>query len=139
MRKSPPQILEAGRIRQGLLASETGAMHGRFVVDAPFSRYKLQIMSSGEYHARKYFDGESEQAEQLKDLAAWEHVSVSVKGKKFCPTWDEMCFVKDLFWEKNECVIQFHPPDAVYVNLAVGCLHLWKPPYATPTPPIVTV
>ena len=54
----------------------------------------------------------------------WEHVSVSLK--KRCPTWDEMCLVKDLFWAEDECVVQFHPPKAEYVNCHPYCLHLWK-------------
>jgi len=54
----------------------------------------------------------------------WEHVSVSMKNR--CPAWEEMCMVKDIFWEKNECVVQFHPPENDYVNLHPFCLHLWK-------------
>lgn len=38
----------------------------------------------------------------------WEHVSVSFASR--CPTWDEMCEVKDIFWTPEECVVQYHPP-----------------------------
>jgi hypothetical protein len=55
----------------------------------------------------------------------WEHVSVSRPDR--CPTWDEMCRVKRLFWEPDECVVQFHPPESEYVNVHRHCLHLWKP------------
>lgn len=55
----------------------------------------------------------------------WEHVSVSLKHR--CPNWDEMCFIKSLFWEDDECVVQFHPPKKEYVNVHPHCLHLWKP------------
>lgn len=54
----------------------------------------------------------------------WEHVSVSFNHR--CPTWDEMCIVKDIFWNKDECVIQFHPPEESYVDMHKYCLHLWK-------------
>ena len=54
----------------------------------------------------------------------WEHVSVSLPNR--CPTWDEMCKVKDLFWDKNQTVIQFHPPEGEYVNNCGFCLHLWR-------------
>jgi hypothetical protein len=37
-----------------------------------------------------------------------------------------MCFVKDLFWDEEECVVQFHPPKSKYVNHHTRCLHLWK-------------
>lgn len=59
------------------------------------------------------------------DGAGWEHVSVSRTDR--CPTWDEMCQVKDLFWDEDDCVIQFHPPRSEYVNNHPYCLHLWRP------------
>jgi len=59
------------------------------------------------------------------DQAGWEHVSVSRKDR--CPTWDEMCAVKDLFWTEEDAVVQFHPPRSNYVNNHPFCLHLWKP------------
>jgi hypothetical protein len=62
------------------------------------------------------------------ELAGWEHVSVSVvthKGTRL-PTWNEMCRVKDLFWEDTETVVQFHPPKADYVNTHPHVLHLWR-------------
>lgn len=39
----------------------------------------------------------------------WEHVSVSYKNR--VPTWDEMCKIKDMFWNDDECVVQYHPPE----------------------------
>lgn len=54
----------------------------------------------------------------------WEHVSVSLARR--CPTWEEMCMVKDIFWGEEECVVQFHPPRSEYVNRHPYCLHLWK-------------
>jgi hypothetical protein len=61
------------------------------------------------------------------DGMGWEHVSISPIGVKRCPTWEEMSFVKALFWEANDCVIQFHPPQSDYVNNHPYCLHLWRP------------
>lgn len=61
----------------------------------------------------------------------WEHVSVTLGSKKRevdrCPTWEEMCFVKDFFWDKEDPVMQFHPPASEYVNQHKHCLHLWRP------------
>jgi hypothetical protein len=54
----------------------------------------------------------------------WEHVSVS--GNRRVPNWQEMCFVKDLFWAEEECVMQLHPPKSEYVNCHPFCLHLWR-------------
>jgi len=60
------------------------------------------------------------------DQSGWEHVSVSLDRNR-CPTWDEMCFVKSLFWDDDDCVIQFHPPKSDYVNIHKYVLHLWRP------------
>lgn len=68
------------------------------------------------------------------DGGGWEHVSVSRKDR--CPTWDEMCAIKDMFFDAEECVVQYHPPKSDYVNLHPYCLHLWKPTFAeVPRPP----
>lgn len=56
--------------------------------------------------------------------AGWEHVSVSRKDRP--PTWDEMCQVKALFWDAEDCVVQYHPPKTEYVNNHPHCLHLWS-------------
>jgi hypothetical protein len=56
----------------------------------------------------------------------WEHVSVSTQRGKRIPNWQEMCFVKNLFWAPEECVVQFHPPASRYVNNYSVVLHLWR-------------
>ena len=63
---------------------------------------------------------------QASDGLGWEHVSVSL-NKNRCPTWDEMCIVKDLFWDAEDCVIQFHPPKDDNISMHKYCLHLWRP------------
>lgn len=75
----------------------------------------------------------------------WEHVSVSVvsvygaSGTRI-PFWGEMCQVKDLFWNGDETVVQYHPPKSDYVNCHPHTLHLWKPWGAElPRPPKVMV
>ena len=55
----------------------------------------------------------------------WDHVSVSRASR--CPDWNDMCRVKDLFFEAEECVVQYHPPRSTYKNVHKFCLHLWKP------------
>ena len=71
----------------------------------------------------------------------WEHVSID--GKKRMPEWEEMCFLKDMFFNDDECVVQYHPPKSDYVNNLKYCLHLWKPieEYAgvLPMPPSILV
>lgn len=58
------------------------------------------------------------------DQGGWEHVSVSLPNR--CPTWEEMCFVKNLFWDEDDFVVQMHPPKSDYVNCHPYCLHLWR-------------
>ena len=85
------------------------------------------------------FDGRAEEAcqktlegvphdpdsELTRLLRQWEHVSVS--GNRFCPNWAEMCWVKDVFWEDEECVVQYHPPKSDHINVHPFVLHLWRP------------
>ena len=55
----------------------------------------------------------------------WEHVSVSLRTRT--PTWAEMSAVKSLFWEPEDCVVQYHPPASLYVDCHQHCLHMWRP------------
>lgn len=57
----------------------------------------------------------------------WEHVSVHMTNQKRCPTWEEMCAIKDMFFEAEETVVQYHPAKSNYVNIHQYCLHLWRP------------
>ena len=61
--------------------------------------------------------------------AGWEHVSVAPYRKNITPSWDDMCMIKDIFFNDDEAVIQIHPPRAEYVNLKENCLHLWRCTY----------
>lgn len=57
----------------------------------------------------------------------WQHVSVTIPETKKCPSWGIMSFVKNIFWDEEDCVIQYHPPKSVYINNHPDCLHLWRP------------
>jgi hypothetical protein len=120
MRKTLPTILEGYRIWDGNYGSEPGSLHGVFNVKQPDGS-SLVIMSSG-----------------VDSKYGWEHVSVSLEHR--APTWEEMCVVKNLFWEDDEWVVQFHPDKAFYVNYHPHCLHLWRPMrQRLPTPPTILV
>ena len=72
------------------------------------------------------------------DGMGWEHVSVSRPDR--CPSWEDMCLVKSLFWDEEDCVIQYHPPKSQYVNNHPYCLHLWRPVgIELPMPPSMMV
>lgn len=69
---------------------------------------------------------------------AWEHVSVSLERRT--PTWKEMEWVRDQFWEPEECVMQLSVPRAQHINHHPYCLHLWRPVGVDiPLPPSITV
>lgn len=55
----------------------------------------------------------------------WEHVSVELCARRL-PTWEEMCLIKDIFWDEEEDVVQIHPKKSQYVNITEA-LHLWRP------------
>ncbi len=94
------------RIRSGRLASDDSfGNNGAFFVPGVRGGPVLAVIAS---------DGDG-----------WEHVSVSTPTR--CPTWDEMCRVKALFWDDEDCVLQYHPPKSDYVNFHPFCLHLWRP------------
>ncbi len=77
----------------------------------------------------------------------WEHVSIhAYRGhdgptlRLRTPTWKEMCFVKRIFWDAEDVVMQLHPRESEYVNCHPNTLHLWRPINATiPTPPAIFV
>lgn len=54
-----------------------------------------------------------------------EHVSIQLFVDRL-PKWNEMCYIKDLFWKEEEKVVQIHLSKSEYVNF-VEALHLWRP------------
>lgn len=62
---------------------------------------------------------------------AWEHVSISLmKNGTDCPSWEEMCETKSLFWNDDEEVHQIHPKAGEYLHAVqnkANILHLWRP------------
>jgi hypothetical protein len=120
MRLSPE--VEKHRLRSGPYGSDPGDQFGAFQVPGPHGRSLLVIASSG-------------------DAALgieWEHVSVSLTNR--CPNWIEMCFIKSLFWDDEETVMQLHPPKSKWISNHPHCLHMWRPTKETiPLPPDITV
>jgi hypothetical protein len=128
MRPAPWRHLDKWRVVFGDMASPLGATFGAFRIPAPFGALKLTVIAS---------DGDH-QAAGLPSEYAWEHVSASLPGR--CPNWAEMSFIKDLFWNADETVMQLHVPKSDHRNLHPNCLHLWKPVgVEIPRPPSDTV
>ena len=99
--------VEKYRIKRGPFATNEGQDYGAFFIPAPrgLTKAPLKVICAP------------------SDME-WQHVSVSLPSRT--PTWDEMNFIKDLFWTEDDCVVQYHPPKKDYVNNCGTCLHLWK-------------
>lgn len=98
--------------------------YGAFLISSPENGWNLLVLA---------IDGLD---------SGWEHVSVSVRqGKKIrAPNWKEMCYIKDLFWDAEDVVMQLHPRKSEYVNLHPHTLHLWRPTkQSIPEPPSILV
>lgn len=94
------------RVRNGAFATKDDDAFGMFFIPTKTGLPPLKVISS------KFGTDE------------WNHVSVSLPNR--CPTWNEMCLVKDLFWSDDETVIQFHPKKTEAVDNHPYCLHLWS-------------
>lgn len=107
------------RVRSGQFGTDDSyGNNGAFFVKRRTSHVPLKVIAS--------------------DGGGWEHVSVSLPDR--CPTWADMCAIKDLFWDEQDCVMQLHPPRSEYVNNHPYCLHLWRPiDAAIPLPPSLMV
>jgi hypothetical protein len=109
MKRFVPLSLQANRVREGDYASdESYGLAGMFKLIGPGGTLLLVVSSGADPRTN---DG-------------WEHVSVS--AEKRCPSWEEMCFVKDLFWDEHEMAVQYHPPKSEYVNFHPRTLHMWR-------------
>ncbi|HEX6827111.1 MAG TPA: hypothetical protein VF077_12410 [Nitrospiraceae bacterium] len=99
------------RIRSGPLASEDRAgNNGAFCFPGLLPGRELWAIAS--------------------DGLDWEHVSLHAANrtnKLFVPNWQEMCYIKALFWDAEDTVIQIHPPQSTYINMHPATLHLWRP------------
>lgn len=120
------QEVEMGRVTDrsqwGQYASDRGAPHGMFFLRCPATKAEIKVIATS---------GDDRHL-------PWEHVSASLKHR--CPTWDEMSWLKQLFWEDDDCVVQFHPPKSEHVNVHPNCLHLWRPKQLeVPRPPVEMV
>lgn len=68
----------------------------------------------------------------------WEHVSVSLKNR--CPNWYELQFIKEIFWDDDETVMQLHVSKKLHISIHPHVLHLWRPiGQEIPLPPAIAV
>ena len=107
MRPAPNALIEPYRQRVDGARTSAAGNNGHFRI--PCGKTLLNVVAS--------------------DGGGWDHVSVSLADR--CPTWEEMCHIKELFFRSDEWVMQLHPPKTCNINNHPFCLHLWRPQEAT--------
>jgi hypothetical protein len=105
--------------------------NGAFVLESPEPGWQLwTIASDGTDHG-------------VPAAVGWEHVSVHAhngKARSRIPSWREMVFIKETFWDPEDVVMQLHPARSQYINNHPAVLHLWRPRHLViPTPDPILV
>ncbi len=81
MRTHPQKRAEAHRVKTGRMGStRADGNNGHFKIPSPVREKDILFV-------------------RVSDGGAWDHCSVSLKMRT--PTWKELCFIKDLFWENG--------------------------------------
>jgi hypothetical protein len=97
--------LEKFRLKSGPFMSPAGANYGAFFIRLTPTSQPLKVICSP------------------LGQGDWDHVSASLPDR--CPSWEQMCKIRSLFFGDQRCVVQYHPPEEDYVNNHPFCLHLW--------------
>jgi hypothetical protein len=109
MKSKLPDVVEKGRMKYH---GQPGDLHGAFMIPCGVERLRV-ISGPGSLWELGGITG-----------PPWDHVSVSLSFRT--PLWEEMCYIKDLFFEPDEWVVQFHPAKSDYINDHPYVLHLWR-------------
>src|SRR5689334_15979573 len=119
MRTHLSEKLESGRVRRGVWATtRDDGPNGIFIVRGPHGDMIELAAESGDGKSPVLVRGVRKAAHPP---TGWEHVCVTPENRT--PTWEEMCFAKDLFWNEEECVVQYHPARSQYVKAHEHRLH----------------
>ena len=107
--KNQKHLLQAVKQATGIIIQQSDDGFACQIPRAQGALYKLQVIVSWGLN--------------------WDHVSVhaTMNGEQFTPFWEDMCYIKNLFFKPSETVIQYHPPRINYVNMHKNTLHLWRP------------
>lgn len=124
MRTEVSKVLAEGRLEKGVWASAPDwGLNGIFTVKGPSGALEVagataegpQVLAVNGMRTVRHLS------------TGWEHVTVEGVHPNRTPTWDDMAFVKDLFWRPEEWVVQYHPAHSEYVKASPHRLHLWRP------------
>lgn len=68
----------------------------------------------------------------------WEHLSVSRSSR--VPSYDDLVWCKNQFWDPEDCIMQLMVPASEHINVNNNTLHLWRPlNEKIPRPPWIMV
>lgn len=81
------------------------ATTGAFLVPSPIDKQNMRVVAVAD--------------------SGWDHVSVSRANR--CPNWQEMEYVKRLFFKDDETAMQLHLPPSDHINCHPNVLHIWRP------------
>lgn len=105
MKPTPWLQAEPHRLHsKNLPVQHYGDPYGAFLIPGPCGRDLKCIVSS--------------------DLG-WDHVSISLENR--CPNWQEMEFIKRVFFKDDEWAMQLHAPPSKHISVHPYCLHIWRP------------
>lgn len=135
-------VTELARVTSGPMGSDSSCGdNGAFDIESREPGWRLAIIAS---------DGSDDAG--VPEALGWEHVSVHAYKarpasdwqqppvRQRTPTWKEMAFIKGLFWDDEDVVMQLHPQRSQYVNNHPNVLHLWRSRLREiPTPPAILV
>jgi hypothetical protein len=100
--KLPANLIKFRVHLPGYVREREDSIQGAFLI--PYMDYELKVISGC---------GDS-----------WDHVSISLKHRS--PYWDEMDWIRKLFFKSSETVLQIHPPVDMHINYHPYVLHLWR-------------
>lgn len=87
---------------------------GAFQIPTRSSQRGLSTATTGSYKIRVIVSG----------LEGWDHVSVSLQHRT--PSWEEMEFIKRLFFKPEAVCYQLHVAEAEHLSAHPYCLHIWR-------------
>lgn len=123
MKRTLPSEVEAMRIKPGPYASDyTYGANGAFSIRNPLAQdNKSKIIFV-----------------IVSNQAGWDHLSASLTHR--CPRWEEMEYLKRLFFEPDEIAYELHVAESKHINRHPYCLHIWRPQgIKIPLPPEIFV
>lgn len=116
----PFKVPEKWRVTNGIWATTAAAgNNGAFVIPYPFvSSPTLTVVAS--------------------DKSGWEYVSIKRTSSDRTPTMQEIEFVKNAFWGRDDVVMQLYPPAPAPEDRSwPAVVYLWRPKRKKiPLPPV---